>query len=388
MRYLIPSSWTWLVLAGCGADLPAPPPPPEVTVAQVRSEEMAEWDEYQGVFQAVDRVDVRPRVSGYLIRVAFTEGTEVRKGDVLFEIDPEPYQATLDERKADLTRAQARLSLTERDAQRGERLAAAQAISQEEQDTRLTLVSEAKAEVAAAEAAVRAAELDLGFTKVRSPVNGRTSRAEVTAGNLVSSGPGEATELTTIVSLDPIYVYFEGDESAYLRYAHLDRTGERASSRRAANPVQIGLADEEGFPHRGRMDFVDNRLDRETGTIRARAVVPNRDRLFTPGMFARVRLIGSGVRRVTVIPEVAVSTDQDRKFVFVLHPDSSTVAYRAVVLGRQVDGQRRIIRDGLNPGEQVVVNGFARIRPGVRVKATVAPPDSAAPAPVESGSAP
>jgi RND family efflux transporter MFP subunit len=396
MRYRVVSSWLLLWSAGCGggADLSTPPPPPEVTVAEVRAEELAEWDEYQGVFQAVDRVDVRPRVSGYLIRVAFTEGTEVRKGEVLFEIDPEPYQATLDQRKADLARSRARLSLTERDAKRGEGMVAAQAISQEEMDTRLTLVAEARAAVAAAEAAVRAAELDLGYTKVRSPVDGRTSRAEVTEGNLVTGGPGEPTELTTVVSLDPIYVYFEGDESAYLRYAHLDRTGERASSRRAANPVQIGLADEEGFPHHGRMDFVDNRLDRETGTIRARAVVPNPDRLFTPGMFARVRLIGSGVRRVTVIPEVAVSTDQDRKFVFVFNRDSSTVAYRPVTLGRQVDGQRRIIREGLKPGEQIVVNGFARIRPGVRVKATAASADStagsdsAAAAPVTPGSSP
>jgi RND family efflux transporter MFP subunit len=241
--------------------------------------------------------------------------------------------------------------------------------------------------VAAAEAAVRAAELDLGFTKVRAPVSGRTSRAEVTEGNLVTAGAGESTLLTTVVSLDPIYVYFEGDESAYLRYAHLDRSGERRSSRTARNPVQIGLADEAGFPHTGQMDFVDNRLDRATGTIRARAVVPNRDRLFTPGMFARVRLIGSGVRRVNVIPEVAVSTDQDRKFVFVLAGDS--VTYRPVTLGRQVDGQRRIIRDGLKPGEQVVVNGFARIRPGVRVKATMAPPpESATASPADTGSAP
>ncbi|MGH7526648.1 MAG: efflux RND transporter periplasmic adaptor subunit [Gemmatimonadales bacterium] len=394
MRYRILSSWAWLGLAGCGADLPAPPPPPEVTVAEVRAEELAEWDEYQGEFEAVDAVEIRPRVSGYLDRVAFTEGKEVRKGDVLFEIDPQPYQATLDQRQADLTRARARLSLTERDAERSERLVASQAISQEEMDTRLTLVSEARAAVAAAEAAVRAAELDLGYTKVRSPVDGRASRAEVTEGNLVTGGPAGSTLLTTVVSLDPIYVYFEGDESAYLRYAHLDRTGERVSSRRAANPVQIGLSDEEGFPHRGRMDFVDNRLDRETGTIRARAVVPNRDRLFTPGMFARVRLIGSGMRRVTVIPEVAVSTDQDRKFVFVFNPDSSIVAYRPVTLGRQVEGQRRIIREGLKPGEQVVVNGFARIRPGVRVKATLARPDSvagadsAAAAPVEAGSSP
>jgi RND family efflux transporter MFP subunit len=190
-----------------------------------------------------------------------------------------------------------------------------------------------------------------------------------------------------VVSLDPIYVYFEGDESAYLRYNQLDRSGERPSSRTARNPVQIGLANEEGYPHRGRMDFVDNRLDQATGTIRARAVVANKNRLFTPGMFARVRLIGSGVRRLPTIPEAAVSTDQDRKFVFVLAGDS--VTYRSVTLGRQIDGQRRVIRDGLEPGEKVVVNGFARIRPGVKVRATEAPPpESATAAPGDSGTGP
>jgi RND family efflux transporter MFP subunit len=392
MRNHVLASWMLLWSAGCGggADL-STPPPPEVTVAEVRAEELAEWDEYQGEFEAIDAVEIRPRVSGYLMRVAFVEGKEVRKNDVLFEIDPQPYQATLDERQADLSRARAHQALVERDAERAERLVKAQAISQEEMDTRLTLVSEGRAAVLAGEAAVRAAELDLAWTKVRAPV-GRTGRAEVTEGNLVTAGPTGATLLTTIVSLDPIYVYFEGDEAAYLRYAHMDQSGERVSSRRAANPVQIGLSDEAGFPHRGRMDFVDNQLDRETGTIRARAVVPNKDRLFTPGMFARVRLIGSGVRRVTVIPEVAISTDQDRKFVFVFNPDSSIVAYRPVTLGRQAEGQRRIIQEGLKPGEQVVVNGFARIRPGVRVKAiradSIAGSDSAADAPVETGSSP
>jgi len=361
-----------------------------VTVAEVRGERLAEWDEYQGEFEAIDAVEIRPRVSGYLVRVPFVEGKEVRKGDVLFEIDPEPYQATLDERRADLARTRARLALVERDAERGERLVKAQAISQEEMDTRLTLVTESRAAVLAGEAAVRTAELDLAWTKVRAPVDGRTGRAEVTEGNLVTAGPTGATLLTTIVSLDPIYVYFEGDESAYLRYAHLDQTGERPSSRRAANPVQIGLSDEDGFPHRGRMDFVDNQLDRETGTIRARAIVDNRDRVFTPGMFARVRLLGSGVRPVTLIPEVAIATDQDRKFVYVLNPDS-TVVYRSVTLGRQVDGQRRIIREGLKPGELVVVNGLARIRPGAKVKATLQAPDStdgAAATPADSGSKP
>jgi RND family efflux transporter MFP subunit len=392
MRNRVLTSWTLLWSVGCGggADLSAPPPPPAVTVAEVRGEKLAEWDEYQGEFEAIDAVEIRPRVSGYLVRVAFVEGKEVRKGDVLFEIDPEPYQATLDERRADLARTRARLALVERDAERGERLVKAQAISQEEMDTRLTLVSETRAGVLAGEAAVRAAELDLAWTKVRAPVDGRTGRAEVTEGNLVTAGPTGATLLTTIVSIDPIYVYFEGDESAYLRYAHLDQTGERVSSRRAANPVQIGLSDEDGFPHRGRMDFVDNQLDRETGTIRARAIVDNRDRVFTPGMFARVRLLGSGVRPVTLIPEVAIATDQDRKFVYVLNPDS-TVVYRSVTLGRQVDGQRRIIREGLKPGELVVVNGLARIRPGAKVKATLQAPDStdaAAATPADSGSEP
>jgi RND family efflux transporter MFP subunit len=233
--------WSWAVLwsFACrgGADLSTPAPPAEVTVAEVRAEELAEWDEYQGEFEAIDAVEVRPRVSGYLRRVAFTEGKEVRRGDVLFEIDPAPYQAVLDQRRADLARERARLALVERDAQRGERLVKARAISQEEMDTRLTLVSEARAAVAAAEAAVRAAELDLGFTRVRAPVAGRTSRAEVTEENLVTAGPSGSTLLTTIVSLDPIYVYFEGDESTYLRYAHLDRSGERPSSRTAANPI-------------------------------------------------------------------------------------------------------------------------------------------------------
>ena len=232
MRNHVLASWMLLWSAGCGggADL-STPPPPEVTVAEVRAEELAEWDEYQGEFEAIDAVEIRPRVSGYLVRVAFVEGKEVRKNDVLFEIDPQPYQATLDERRADLSRARARLALVERDAERAERLVKAQAISQEEMDTRLTLVSEGRAAVLAGEAAVRSAELDLAWTKVRAPVDGRTSRAEVTEGNLVTAGPTGATLLTTIVSLDPIYVYFEGDESAYLRYAHMDQSGERVSSR-------------------------------------------------------------------------------------------------------------------------------------------------------------
>lgn len=376
MRGRISKLWILLGLAACGRKPPAPPPP-VVTVARVQAESLVEWDDYQGYFQAIDAVEVRPRVSGYLERVEFVEGKEVKKGDLLFQIDPRPYAAVLDARRAELTRVRARQALTERDVRRAQGLVTVRAISQEDFDNRLTVAAESQAEVAAAEAAVRAAELDLEFTTIRSPVTGRVSRAEVTEGNLVTGGlaGGGATLLTTVVSLDPIYVYFEGDESAYLRYNYLARIGERPSSRTTANPVQIGLSDETGFPHAGRMDFVDNRLDQATGTIRARAVVSNRERLFTPGMFARVRLIGSGKRRVIVIPEAAVGTDQDRKFVLVLAVDS-TVKYRGIELGRTVDGQRRVVRDGLKDGDEIVVNGLARVRPGMRVRAVRAAPDS------------
>lgn len=366
-----------LWLAGCARKPPAAPPPPEVTIAPVVAQELTEWDQYQGRFEAVEAVEVRPRVSGYLQRVGFVEGSEVHKGDVLFEIDPRPYAATLDERKADLSRARAREALTGRDVERGQRLIAVKAISQEEMDTRSTVASEASAAVLAGEAAVRAAELDLEFTVVRAPISGRVGRAVVTGGNLVSGGVGGSTLLTTIVSLDPIYVLFEGDESAYLRYTHLDKSGERPSSRTTANPVQVGLADETGFPHAGRMEFVDNQLDPATGTIQARAILPNADRLFSPGMFARVRLLGATKRKVLLVPEAAIGTDQDRKFVYVMGRDS-TVAYRGILLGRQADGQLRVVRDGLQAGEMIVVNGLARIRPGIKVRAALAPADSIA----------
>ena len=361
-----------------------------MTVAEVRAENLAEWDEYQGEFEAIDAVEIRPRVSGYLVRVPFVEGKEVRKGDVLFEIDPEPYQATLDERRADLARTRARLALVERDAERGERLVKAQAISQEEMDTRLTLVTESRAAVLAGEAAVRTAELDLAWTKVRAPVDGRTGRAEVTEGNLVTAGPTEATLLTTIVSLDPIYVYFEGDESAYLRYAHLDQhRGAAQQPQGGATRCRSASPTRTGFPTAGRMDFVDNQLDRETGTIRARAIVANKDRLFTPGMFARVRLIGSGVRRGDADPRGRRSAPIRTGSSSSCSTPTARSSTGRVTLGRQVDGQRRIIREGLKPGEKVVVNGLARIRPGIQGQGHAARsptrPDGAAATPADSG---
>jgi RND family efflux transporter MFP subunit len=364
------------VLAGCSQAAPSAPPPPGVTVAATLEREINEWDEFSGRLEAVDAVEVRPRVSGYIQRIAFAEGKEVKKGDVLFEIDPRPYAADLERAEAELQQARTRAALAAKEVERAEKLVAVQAISREEFDSRTSGHAEADAAIRGAQAAVATARLNLEWTRVRSAINGRVSRAEITAGNLVQAGPPTATLLTTVVSIDPIYVYFEGDEQSYLKYAALARAGSRPSSRDAQNPIYMGLADEDGFPHLGHVDFVDNRLNPETGTIRARAVFSNKERLFTPGLYARLKLIGSGRYRAMLIQDRAVGTDQDKKFVFVLKPDS-TVDYRPVQLGRLVDGFR-IVRTGLRPGDLVVINGLQRIRPGTKVAAKLAPmtPDS------------
>ena len=355
---------------GCSADTPAPPPPPAVTIADVPEREITEWDEFTGRLEAVDAVEIRPRVSGYIKRVAFAEGKEVKKGDVLFEIDPRPYQAELERAEAELERASTGASLASSEVARAQKLVDVQAISREEYDTRTAAQSQGGASVRAAEAAVATARLNLEWTRVRSPISGRVSRAEVTLGNLVQSGP--ATPLTTVVSLDPIYVYFEGDEQTYLKYTALARGGSRPSSRDARNPVYMGLANEDGlFPHKGYVDFVDNQLNPETGTIRARAVFSNKDRIFTPGLFARIKLIGSGKYRAALILDRAVGTDQDKKFVLAVKPDS-TVEYRSVKLGRLVDGLR-IVDSGLTAGDRIVIAGLQRVRPGMKVAPTTAP---------------
>jgi multidrug efflux system membrane fusion protein len=367
-----------LTLSGCGAKAPPAPPPPAVTVATVPEREITEWDEFTGRLQAVDAVEIRPRVSGYIQRVTFAEGKEVRKGDVLFEIDPRPYRAELARAEAELEQARTAADLAAKEVTRARRLVDVQAISREEFDTRTSAEAKATAAVRAADAAVTNARLSLEWTRVRSPIDGRVSRAEVTAGNLVQAGPPTATLLTTVVSLDPIYAYFDGDEQTYLKYAALARDGSRQSSRDTRNPIYLGLANEDGFPHQGYVDFVDNQLNPQAGTIRVRAVFSNKDRLFTPGLFARIKLVGGGRYRATLVPDRAVGTDQDRKFVLVLRPDS-TVEYRPVRLGRVVDGLR-IVRSGLKPGERIVVNGLQRVRPQMKVAATLAPmtPDSAA----------
>jgi multidrug efflux system membrane fusion protein len=360
-----------LALAACGRGDPPVPPPPQVTVAAVLEREINEWDEFTGRMQAVETVEIRPRVSGQVQRVAFEEGKEVKKGDVLFVIDPRPYRAELARAAAELERTRTRAALATRDLERARFLIEKQAISQEEFDLRTSSLEENQAAIRAAEAQVADAGLDVEWATVRSPIDGRVSRAEVTEGNLVESGPGEATLLTTIVSLDPMYVYFEGDEQTYLKYGQLARSGSRASSRDVENPIFLGLANEEGFPHEGYVDFVDNQLDPSTGTIRARAVFSNADRLFTPGLFARLKLVGSGRYTARLVRDSAIGTDQDKKFVLVLQPDS-TVEYRRIEPGRVVEGLR-IVTSGLEGGEKIVVNGLQRVRSGMKVNPSEEP---------------
>jgi multidrug efflux system membrane fusion protein len=355
-----------LALEGCGKAPPPPQGPPDVTVAKVISKRIKDWDEYTGRFQAVDTVEIRPRVSGYIEQVLFHEGQAVKKDDVLVIIDPRPYQADSDRAKAGLELAKSQQELAKLEAARVQKLKDSGAVSREELDERLSNLNQQQASVSAAKAALDNAALQLSFTKVRAPFDGRASRAEVTRGNLVTGGNNGGTLLTTIVSVDPIYVYFEGDENAYLRYNELARQGQRQSSRDARNPVRVGLANEQGFPHEGSMDFVDNQLDVHTGTIRARAVLENKQGLFTPGMFARVQLLGSGEYDAILIEDRAVGTDQSQSFVLVLGADNK-LEYRAIQPGRIVDGLR-IVRQGLKPDDVVVVSGLQRVKPGAQVK--------------------
>jgi len=357
-----------LFAVGCSKEAAAvaPPPPPTVTVASVEERQVADWDEFIGRLEAVDSVEVRPRVSGYVERAAFKEGREVRKGELLFQIDARPYQAELARAEAELAEARSAAALAARTVERSRPLIVAGAMTREEFDNRTAAGERGAAAVRAAEAAVASARLNLEWTQVRSPISGRVGRAEITAGNLVQAG---AQRLTTVVSLDPVYLSFDADERSYLKY--IARRAAGTGERRVA--VEMGLANEDGvFPHRGFLDFIDNRLDPRSGTARARAVFSNRDGTFAPGLFARVRLFGdSQPRAATVVADRAVGTDQDKKFVLVLKPDD-TVEYRPIQLGRLVDGYR-VVTGGLKAGESIVVNGLQRVRPGMKVSATRGP---------------
>jgi len=297
----------------------------------------------------------------------------VRQGDVLFVIDQRPYAAEVARLEAVLAQARTRSQLANMEVERAQKLVSTQAISREELDARTSGRAEGDAAIRAAEAALRVARLNLEWTVVRAPISGRVGRAEITPGNVVQAGPPSPTLLTTIVSIDPIYVYFDTDEQAYLKYMATPSTGSNGRE------VLIGLANESGFPHQGRLNFVDNRVDGTSGTIRARALLSNPNRQFTPGLFARVRLLGSDRHVATLVQDQAVGTDQDRKFVLVLKNDN-TVEYRPVTTGRVVDGLRTV-QSGLKPGERVVINGMMRVRPGMKVAATNAAMVAESPAP-------
>lgn len=374
---------TLVVVAACSRQQPPEPPPPKVTVAHPIERDLTDWDEYTARLEAVDSVEVRARVSGYLQSVHFREGALVKQGDLLFQIDPRPYEAQLRRAQGDLELAESRVNLAQKNLARVAYLVKSQAMSKEEAETRAATVRQAEAGVAAAKAAVDAARLDVEFTHITAPVSGRASRKLVTEGNLINGGTGtQGTLLTTIVSLDPLYVYFEANERDYLKYVRLAKSGARPSSRDFKNPVFVGTADEQGFPHEGYMDFVDNQIDRGTGTIQGRALVPNADGLLAPGLFVRLRLIGSGRYRALLIPDEAVQSDQAQKFVWVVDGDNR-VRYRQIKIGTLHDGLR-VVSEGLTSEDRVIIHGIQRARADIVVEAEehalTLPPDDGQPA--------
>jgi len=356
-----------IVTTGChrGGAQTAPPAPPQVTVARVQQQDIIEWEEFTGHTEAVEFVEVRPRVSGHIQDVRFQSGALVKKGDVLFVIDPRWHQAEFDRRQAEFDQARARLENLEHEAARTALLLEKKAISTEDAEARQSRYTEAKAACAAAAAARDSAKLDLEYTEIRSPIDGRVSRALVTAGNYVSGVAAAATLLTTVVSVDPIYIYADVDENSLLKFSALSRAGKIESDGNGQTPVEFQLADEDGFPHKGRIESFDNQLDPKTGSIVLRAIFPNPDGRILPGLFARLRIPASEKHRATLVDDRTIGTDQAQKYVLTLSP-TNTVEYRPVKLGPSVNG-KRIVRSGLQPGETIVVNGLQRVRPGMPV---------------------
>ncbi len=352
-------------LLGCAPKAPPTPPPALVTVATPLRMNVIDWDDYVGQFVAMDSVDVRPRVTGYLVSVGFKDGDYVRQGQRLFTIDPRPYQALLDQAKGQEARAQATLTNARAQAARGQTLLAARAISQQAYDALVAAQGQAAADVVSAQATVRATALNLSFTQVAAPISGRVSDRRVAPGNLVTA---DSTILTNIVNLDPIRFAFSGSEALYLKYQRENAAGTRASSRQRANPVEIRLQDEPTYRWKGRMDFVDNALDSGSGTIRGRAVIDNPDHFLTPGMFGHMRLLGSGSYPALLIPDRAVVTDQERQVVFVVGPDN-VARMRPVDLGPLTDGLR-VVRTGLGPDDRVVIDGVQHAQGGHKLRTT------------------
>jgi RND family efflux transporter MFP subunit len=353
------------LLANCGeAQKQAAPPPPKVTVAKPIQRTIIDQDEYVGRFVPIDVVEVRARVSGYLDQIHFTDGQIVKQGDLLFTIDKRPYQNTLDQARANLQTAKSNLAFTQSDLARGQQLVRERTISEQIYEQRAQAFRNAQASVAASEAMVRQAELDLDYTELRAPIAGRIGDRRVTQGNLVMGGTGSTTLLATIVSIDPIRFEFTFDEGALLRYQRV-ATGRGEVAGLGGTPVRLKLLDETDFVHPGRMDFVDNVIDRASGTIRGRAQLSNADGLFTPGMFARVQVPASAPYQALMLPDAAIGTEQARKFVYVIGEDN-IARLRYVTLGQVVD-DLRVIKDGLTDGERVVINGLMRVRQGQKV---------------------
>jgi len=331
-------------------------PPAEVSVAKPVQKSVTEWDEYSGRVEAIESVEIRPRVGGYLQSVAFVEGGTVAKGDLLFVIDDREYRAEAASARADLARATARHTWAKDELARSEKLIAAKAVSEGELDGRRSELSQAAADVQAARARLDQAELMMSFTRITAPIAGRIGAAMIKPGNLLSPN---TSLLTTLVSLDPVYVSFDGDERTYLRYQAMIRRGEWQSPREHATRVEVGLSNGGDFPYSGQIDFIDNALNPATGTIRARAQLGNPDGVFTPGLFARVRLLGASIDNALLIHEQALMTDQDRRYVYVIG-EGNTAERRDVTLGPLVDGLR-VVSDGLNAGDRVIVNGTRKI---------------------------
>ncbi|HDX4048259.1 TPA: efflux RND transporter periplasmic adaptor subunit [Enterobacter soli] len=358
-----------LLLVGCDNSVAqnAAPPAPAVSAADVVVKSISQWDSFNGRIEAVESVQLRPRVSGYIDKVNYTDGQEVKKGEVLFTIDDRTYRAALEQAQANLARAKTQASLAQSEANRTDKLVNTNVVSREEWEQRRSAATQAQADIRAAQAAVDAAQLNLDFTKVTAPIDGRASRALITSGNLVTAGD-TASVLTTLVSQKTVYVYFDVDESTYLHYQNLARSGQGASSNHMALPVEIGLTGEDGYPHQGKVDFLDNQLTPSTGTIRMRALLDNAQRQFTPGLFARVRLPGSAEFKATLIDDKAVLTDQDRKYVYIVDKEGKAQR-RDITPGRLADGLR-IVRLGLNPGDKVIVEGLQKVfMPGMPVNA-------------------
>ena len=364
------------LLAGCG-ESPQPtraaPPPPSVTVAKPVARTIVDQDEYVGRFLAVDAVEIRARVSGYLESVHFTDGQTVKKGDLLFTIDRRPYQTTLDQIRANLAQARANLAFTEADLARAQQLVRDRTISEQVFDQRTQAKRVAEASVAANEALVRQAELDFAFTELRAPVAGRIGDRRVSPGNLVTGGTGgNTTLLATIMSIDPIRFEFTFDEASYLRYERFAKAGNDAAAPVVATPVRLRLIGERGFDHAGQIDFIDNAISQSSGTIRGRAVFENHAALFTPGMFGRVQVPGSLPYQALLIPDVAIGTEQARKFVYAV--DAEDIARQKYVTLGQIQDGLRVIKDGLAAEDRVIVNGLTMVRPGTKVAPQEAPP--------------